>query len=88
MRVDPESQCYLWKLFQYLDSDGNGTLTDNDFTPQFHGRETRAQTMWYQLRSELDHDLNGEISYDEFANGMGKQAINCLPAAKVSAEFH
>ena len=71
MKLDEQSRSQVGELFKLLDTDGNGRLTDADFTPPMveHSSHSRVRAKFVELKGELDFNNDGEIVPEEFVRG-------------------
>ncbi len=61
----------LRAAFQMFDKDKSGTITIDELQAVFDGQGgQQEEEVWKKVMEEVDTDGNGEISFDEFLNGM------------------
>jgi calcium-dependent protein kinase len=69
----------LRQAFEIIDKDGSGTITVDELKATFESQGTQKdQQLWKEIMKEVDVNGDGEISYQEFTDGMRKFMKNNL----------
>ena len=64
----------LQRAFRMFDTDGDGSISREELKAVFGGGHVnqRDEAVWDEIMAEVDKNQDGEISFEEFEEGMKK----------------